>query len=73
MEETLKDLKDEELVSFGTMDKSPSNMSEKEYEEWKIKSKDFVREYLFSINQPLVYEKDGVMVAEYKDGRIEKV
>lgn len=28
------------------------------------------RTYLFSIGQPLVYENDGIMIAEYADGRI---
>ena len=32
-----------------------------------------IREKLFSIGQPLVHEKDGRLVAEHADGRIEYI
>jgi hypothetical protein len=57
----------------GTMTKSPSQMSEDELKKWQEDGKKEIREYLFSINQPLVYYKNGVFVVEYKDGRIEEV
>ena len=39
------------------------------YKEMAIKA----RKYLFSIGQPLVYEKDGKIVAEYADGTIKVI
>jgi hypothetical protein len=56
---------------IGTMTKRPTEMSEEELKNWQKQGEKEVREYLFSINQPLVYYKDGVLVAERKDGSIE--
>jgi len=57
----------------GTMAKPTSQMSPTELKKWEEQSKKEIREYLFSINQPLVYYLEGMPVAEYKDGRIEKL
>jgi hypothetical protein len=57
----------------GKMTKPTSQMSPSEYKKWQEQSKKNIRNYLFSINQPLVYYLEGVPVAEYKDGRIEKL
>lgn len=58
----------------GIMVKSPGNMNASELKEWKKRSYERAKEYLFSIGQPLVYfRKDGTPVAEYPDGRIESV
>jgi hypothetical protein len=57
----------------GTMTKSPSQMSEDELKRWQEEGKKEIREYLFSINQPLVNYKNGVFIVEYKDGRIEEM
>ncbi|MCF2488293.1 hypothetical protein [Dyadobacter sp. CY347] len=56
------------------MVKRPAKMDATELREWKKKSYERAREYLFSIGQPLVYyKKDGTPVAEYPDGRIENL
>ena len=57
----------------GTMTKPTSQMSPTELRKWEEQGKKEIREYLFSINQPLVYYMEGIPVAEYKDGRIEKL
>jgi len=61
---------EESFIKKGRMVKSPSKMQPKELEEWEEKEKAYVRNYLFSIGQPLVYQKNGKMLAEYADGRI---
>lgn len=55
----------------GTMTKRPTEMSAQELKTWQEQGEKEIREYLFSINQPLIYEKNGVMVAENKDGSID--
>ncbi|PWK27949.1 hypothetical protein LV89_01356 [Arcicella aurantiaca] len=57
----------------GKMTKPTSQMSPAELKKWQEQSKKDIRNYLFSINQPLVYYLEGIPVAEYKDGRIEKL
>ena len=57
----------------GTLTKPTSQMSETEYKIWQEETNKQIREYLFSINQPLVYYRGEEIVAEYKDGRIEKL
>lgn len=55
------------------MIKPTSQMSPDELKKWQDQNKKNIRNYLFSINQPLVYYLEGIPVAEYKDGRIEKL
>lgn len=62
---------DESLMKKGKMKKFPLDMDASELGIWKENMSKDIRAYLFSIGQPLVYEKDGQMVAEYADGRIE--
>ena len=57
----------EEMVRKGTMTKSPFKMTPEELKNWHQENKVEAREYLFSIGQPLVYEKDGRMIAELAD------
>lgn len=57
----------------GTMTKRPTEMSAQELKTWQEQGEKEIREYLFSINQPLIYEKNGVMVIERKDGSIETI
>jgi hypothetical protein len=57
----------------GTMTKPTSQMSSSELKKWEEEGNKEIRKYLFSINQPLVYYRGEEIVAEYKDGRIEKV
>ncbi len=72
MKNTLEDLKDEDLIRKGTMTKNPIHMTPEELEAWKKERDIHTRQYLFSIGQPLVYRKDGKIIAEYADGTIEK-
>lgn len=57
----------------GTMTKPTSQMSPSELKKWEEEGNKEIRKYLFSINQPLVYYRGEEIMAEYKDGRIEKV
>lgn len=68
-----KEITDESLIKKGKMKKHPILMTEEELKTWKGNMKTDIREHLFSIGQPLVYEKDGIMIAEYSDGRIKSV
>jgi len=51
------------------MTKSPFKTTFEEEKAWRIEKQRKARVFLFSIGQPLVYKKDGVMIAEYADGR----
>ncbi|MDR3693535.1 hypothetical protein [Mucilaginibacter sp.] len=64
------DIPEEELVRKGKMTKSPFDMTFEEEKAWRIEKQAEAQAFLFSIGQPLVYKKDGVMIAEYADGRI---
>ena len=55
----------------GKMVKDPRKMTHKERIQWQKQCAQNARDYLFSINQPLVYKRpDGHTVAEYKNGQI---
>ena len=64
------EIPEEELLRKGKMTKSPFKMTFEEEKEWRIEKQAEAQAFLFSIGQPLVYVKDGVMIAEYADGRI---
>ena len=64
---------DEQFIKKGRMKKSPLSMNPEELKAWKEQETAYVRNYLFSIGQPLVYKKDGQMIAEYADGQIKKL
>lgn len=57
----------------GTMTKRPAEMTAQELKIWQEQGEKEIREYLFSINQPLIYSKNGVIVIERKDGSIETI
>jgi hypothetical protein len=57
----------------GTMTKRPAEMTAQELKIWQEQGEKEIKEYLFSINQPLIYSKNGVMVIERKDGSIETI
>ena len=63
-------MQDEITLKVGEMIKSPSAMNDQERALWHQQIAQKAREYLFSIGQPLVYERDGHIVAEHQDGRI---
>lgn len=53
--------------------KLPANFDEMTVEEmkaWERTMQEEAKAYLFSIGQPLVYEKDGRMISEHSDGSI---
>jgi hypothetical protein len=64
---------DEYFIKRGRMTKSPLEMLSQELKIWEQKEQAFVREHLFSMGQPLVYKKNGVMVIEFADGKTEKL
>lgn len=64
---------DENLIKRGRMTKSPLEMKPDELKIWEQTEQAFVRDHLFSIGQPLVYKKNGVMVVEFANGRTEKL
>lgn len=63
-------MKNDIALKVGGMIKNPRSMNPQERDAWHKKMAENAREYLFSIGQPLVYKKDGHVVAEYKDGRV---
>ena len=64
---------EEGLSKTGKMKKSPLTMSAGELKRWKKSMGEDIRAYLFSIGQPLVYRKEGKMVAEHSNGEIELI
>lgn len=66
-------VKEKNLIKKGKMKKEPWKMSPEEKKVWKKNMRKEIRSRLFSIGQPLVYCKDGRMIAEYADGRIENI
>ena len=64
---------EDSLIKKGKMKKEPWNMTSEEKQVWKKHMRNEIRSRLFSIGQPLVYYKNKQMIAEYPDGRIEKV
>lgn len=68
------DFTDRELVRKGELEKPLHEMTEEEKEQLYKEMPSKIRKHLFSIGQPLVYEnEDGDFIAEYSDGRIEKL
>lgn len=61
------------MVRKGEMTKSSFQMTSTEMKDWQQENKAEAKKYLFSIGQPLVYEKDANMIAEFADGRIENL
>ncbi len=69
----MTDIPEEQLVKKGKMIKAPWTMAPAEREEWELRRQAETRAYLFSIGQPLVYKKNGHMIAEYADGRVKVI
>lgn len=55
----------------GTMKKDIAEMTPDEYKAWQFAANIEIKRFLFAKNMPLVHKKDGHVVAEYADGRIE--
>jgi hypothetical protein len=60
-------------LTTGTLKKPIYDMTPEEREEFYKLSALKVRQRLFKIGQPFVYEKEGKIVAEYADGTIKAV
>ncbi|MDB5152125.1 MAG: hypothetical protein JWR54_876 [Mucilaginibacter sp.] len=69
----MTDIPEEQLIKKGKMIKAPWTMTLTERNDWELRMQTEAKEYLFSIGQPLVYEKEGHMIAEYADGRIKVI
>jgi hypothetical protein len=66
-------MSDEVVFKIGRMTKDPRRMTKEERDQWQIEAARRAKDYLFSIGQPLVYKRDGHVIAEYNDGRVEIV
>jgi len=63
-------IKEQDFIKKGAMQKDFFQMSEEEKKSWRNTIAEKTKETLFAKGQPLVYQKDGKMIAEYADGRI---
>ncbi|WP_223585294.1 hypothetical protein [Sphingobacterium sp. GVS05A] len=66
-----KIIPDEELITIGRMQKDPFIMAMEEKIAWKKDLGHNIRRHLFSKQLPLIYHKNGQMIAEYQDGTIQ--
>lgn len=57
----------------GTMKKSIADMTTDEYKAWQIQANIEIKSSLFAKNMPFVHKKEGRVVAEYADGKIEVI
>lgn len=71
--EAISAMGDDVVFKVGRMVKDPRSMTREEHAEWQKEAAIRTRDYLFSIGQPLVYKRDGRVVAEYKDGRVQVI
>ncbi|QIH33795.1 hypothetical protein [Sphingobacterium sp. DR205] len=68
-----KIIQEGELITVGRMQKDPFIMAMEEKTAWKKELKQKIRSYLFARQRPLIYRKNGQMVAEYQDGTIQSI
>ncbi|WP_104381957.1 hypothetical protein [Sphingobacterium sp. HMA12] len=68
-----KIIQEGELITVGRMQKDPFIMAMEEKTAWKKELQQKIRSYLFARQQPLIYRKNGQMVAEYRDGTIQSI
>lgn len=66
-------MSDDVVFKIGRMTKDLRRMTMEERDQWQKEAAIRAKDYLFSIGQPLVYKRDGHVIAEYKDGRVEIV
>lgn len=55
------------------MNKSILGMTLADKLKWQLQVQKDAKEYLFSIGQPLVYKENGQTIAEFADGRKERL
>ena len=63
-------IKEEDILKKGMKQDDFFQMTDEGKKQWKEQFVARTKAYLFSIGQPLVYEKDGKMIAEYEDGKV---
>jgi len=66
-------MKEEIQFKVGRRTTDPRSMTVDERSKWQQQLAVNARDYLFSIGQPLVYKRDGHIVAEDKNGRLEVI
>ncbi|WP_346066990.1 hypothetical protein [Sphingobacterium siyangense] len=66
-------VKEQDLIKQGAMQSDFFQMSDTEKNNWRNTIAAKTRAVLFAKGQPLVYEKEGSMVAEYADGTLIKL
>ncbi|MBO0931523.1 hypothetical protein [Fibrella aquatilis] len=57
-------------IRRGEMEKDILDMTSEEREVYYARCAEKAKQYLFSINMPLVYQKNGKTIAEFADGSI---
>jgi hypothetical protein len=62
---------EDQLFRKGIMTKDPFDMTPEEEKQWQIEAQERAKVRIFAAGQPLVYEKNGQMIAEYANGKIE--
>lgn len=63
-------IEERDFIKKGAMQKDFFQMNEEEKNNWRNTIAEKTKETLFAKGQPLVYKKDGKLIAEYADGRI---
>lgn len=63
-------IKEQDFIKRGAMQEDFFLMNEEEKKNWLHVISEKAKTTLFAKGQPLVYRKDGKMIAEYADGRI---
>ncbi|MGG7665400.1 hypothetical protein [Dyadobacter sp. BHUBP1] len=66
-------MKEDIQFKIGHRTNDPCSMTREERSQWQQQLAVNARDYLFSIGQPLVYKRDGHVVVEHKDGRIQVI
>lgn len=66
-------MKEDIHFKTGRRTNDPRSMTSEERSQWQQQLAINARDYLFSIGQPLVYKRDGHIVAEHKDGRLQVI
>ena len=69
----ISEISTDDLLKKGEMVTAPWDMNPIERQAWYKLNQIKAQDYLFSIGQPLVFEKKGRMIAEHADGTIEVI
>ncbi len=60
-------------IKRGKLPANFENMTIEEIKAWERTMQKEAGVYLFSIGQPLVYEKDGIMISQFANGSISSI